>query len=104
MADTKTAVSSGDSHSDAVEVVRAFIARMHEWELAANAASKAARKTDNPTSYQRPILASMNTVFAKWCTPKERKHGRLGAFSNPPEYQPNHEPVLKVVLESPRRA
>jgi len=47
----------------------------------------------------------MDAVFACFCTPKERKFGRLGSFAKPPEYDPAKEHVLETeVAENQKRA
>ena len=92
-----------DVYSQPAEVVKRFIADMHDWELRTASLHRAA----TPDQYAETWSASNRSlaeVFACWCTPKERKYGRLGSFQSPPEYQPNAEDVLETVLESPRRA
>ncbi len=77
-----------------------FIADMHRWEIAAHATRKS---QDDHTSRQKQLLGAMVEVFQRWCTSRQRKCGRLGAYSIPPEYQPNHEKVVEVILQSQRK-
>ncbi len=98
-------VNDGDLnvYADPAEVVRRFIADMHAWEVQTAASHRAARKSglESPWEVTRTLLAQ---VFERWCTPKDRKQGRLGSFSTPPEYQPEHEPVLETSYKTASRA
>src|SRR4051812_40356474 len=76
---------------------------MHDWEVRVAADNRTVDGKSHDAFYQR-ACASLAEVFARWCTPKERKYGRLGSFSKPPEYQPEHEMIGDTVVESPRRA
>ncbi len=90
--------------ADPATLVRAFIAAMHDWELSAEAARAAAVLAgENPFDPKNGIRAGQDAVFARFCTLKRRTCGRLGSFCRPPEYQPTHEPVLEVTVESARR-
>ena len=91
------------TYADPPEVVRGFITDMHAWE----AQTLLDHRSSGPSEvdeFWAQARASLGGVFARWCTPKERKYGRLGSFSNPPEYQPEHEAILEAIVESTRRA
>jgi hypothetical protein len=64
---------------------------------------EAAAKSEQYDAFWTDARRSLEDVFSRWCTPKERRHGRLGSFANPPEYQPSHEQILETVNETPRR-
>jgi hypothetical protein len=91
-------------HTDPTEVVKAFMVEMHLWEIASHKARRDASSSSDPSSYQPGVLEAMQRVFERYCTPKERNHGRLGSFTNPPEYQPLHEKIMDSKFESPLRA
>lgn len=95
--------SDADSFAEPAKVVRGFIADMHQWELETAVASAAAKKSDRYDAFTSATRKSLSKVFARWCTPKERSYGRCGSFQDPPEYQPDYEKILEVVLESSRR-
>ena len=90
-------------YADPAEVVRRFIADMHDWE-ARTLLDYRSSEPSQSDAFISQARASLGEIFIRWCTPKERKHGRLGSFSDPPEYQPEHEAILEAVIESPRRA
>ena len=92
-----------DLHADPAEVVRHFIAEMHDWEARTLHDYRSCDPSDIDAFWGR-VRASLGVVFARWCTPKERKFGRLGSFADPPEYQPEHEAILETIVESSRRA
>lgn len=109
-ADTTTHESSTASPE---AVVRGFIADMHEWELwcAATSALRDKAKAADPShahelhlKWQAEVLERERHLFARWCTPKDRKFGRLGSYSRPPEYQPENEHVIDVTQRSAKRA
>ena len=91
-------------YANPAEVVRRFIADMHEWESQTLAAYETAKKSGQVEPFWESTRQTLEQVFSRWCTPKERKAGRLGSFSNPPEYQPDHEVILETDIESSRRA
>jgi hypothetical protein len=87
------------------DVVRAFIAAMHDWEkFAAKTITDATRKGENGFDPKYGIQAAQAAVFQQFCTPKPRPYGRQSSFSKPPEYQPEHETILEVTLATSRRA
>lgn len=90
-------------YADPAQVLRRFIADMNVWEVQTLASFKGA-----PPEAHRQLWAQANdtlrVVFAKWCTPRERKFGRLGSFQDPPEYQPDTEEIGETVMESACRA
>lgn len=92
-----------DVYADPAEVVRRFIADMHKWELQTSASHRSAKMSGLETPWAA-THASLAEVFDRWCTPNDRKQGRLGSFRTPPEYQPEHEPVLETTYESANRA
>jgi hypothetical protein len=92
-----------DVYSQPAEVVRRFIADMHDWEIRTAAARKNSAP-ENHVQFWEAANTSLAAVFARWCTPKDRKYGRLGSYQEPPEYQPYGEDILETVIESPRRA
>jgi hypothetical protein len=71
---------------------------MNSWEIASWAASRAARDTDQPASYQPTVLQSQQALFDLYCTQKDRAHGRQGSFGRPPEYDPATEKVIHVEI------
>lgn len=90
---------------DPADVVRAFIAAMHAWELSAAAVIEAAdRAGENGFDPKYGIQAGQDAIFARFCTPKARPYGRNASFGQPPEYQPAHEAILEATIETPRRA
>jgi len=45
----------------------------------------------------------MDSVFSRFCTLKERKLGRQGSFSKPPEYDPDKEEILDSEVDQARK-
>lgn len=74
----------------AEEVVRGFIAAMHQWE---KECGRIDRKHPNSPVGQFAIDAQQ-TIFDEFCTAKERKYGRLGSYCVPPEYDPRTEKII----------
>lgn len=90
-----TAIPTPDVRFSSPElVVERFIQAMNSWELAAWELSRAARGSEDPASYRTTVLSMQNDLFAKYCTPRQRPHGRLGSFQRPPEYDPERETSL----------
>jgi hypothetical protein len=83
-------------------VVAAFVRAMNEWERGAWAARRLVRGTAMPESYYPGATASLERLFAEYCTPRERPHGRLGSFQHPPEYDPKSERVVGSRIEGRR--
>lgn len=81
-----------------VEVLQGFIAAMHQWE---QECERLDRKTGNLG--RMVIQAAEKLIFDEFCTPKERKYGRLGSYSSPPEYDPASEEIVSIIEVSPRR-
>lgn len=79
-------------YADPQSVFLAFCTAMNAWER------ECWKRRNEPDiqAEQARGLAAMNQIFAEFCTPKERKYGRLGSYSNPPEYDPNSEAILAV--------
>jgi hypothetical protein len=96
--------SHSDAFADPAQVVRRFITDMHQWESQTLSAYEMAKKSEQYEAFWDMGREALGKVFSRWCTPKERKYGRLGSFSDPPEYQPEHEAILETILESSRRA
>jgi hypothetical protein len=92
-----------DVYADPAGVVRRFIADMHDWEARTLLDHRSLDPAEADAFWVR-TRTSLGDIFARWCTPKERKYGRLGSFADPPEYQPEHEVILKAIAESPSRA
>jgi hypothetical protein len=86
-----------------VDRLKGFLAAMNQWKRQAHQARQAAKHTANPESYWPTVIEGMNAVFAEFCTPRKRPYGRNGAFSNPPEYDPETETILEVIEDSSRR-
>jgi hypothetical protein len=58
------------SDSDPTAVVQSFIVAMHEWELSAAAAMKAAKHAgESMFDPKYGIRAGQDAVFAQFCTP-----------------------------------
>jgi len=83
-------------------VVQQFIQAMNAWELAAWKLGRAARDAADPAAYQHQVLASQLEVFSKFCTARDRPHGRQGSFQRPPEYDPEREPIVGVEIRGSR--
>lgn len=92
-----------DIYADPAQVLRRFIADMNVWEAQTLAKSKLSPPQEHQ-QFWTEAKDSLREVFAKWCTQKERKYGRLGSFQDPPEYQPDTEEIRETVVESARRA
>jgi hypothetical protein len=84
------------------DVVRGFIAAMNAWEIDAHAASRLARDSPQPDSYQGKIRAGVTAIFGCFCTDRERKQGRVlnPVFQKPPEYDPGSETVVSVTARN----
>jgi hypothetical protein len=82
------------------EVVTGFIAAMHQWEKECARIDKKAQ----PGASSGMAREALGVVFGEFCTPKERKYGRQGSYSMPPEYDLKNETITDVRLVSPRRA
>jgi hypothetical protein len=95
--------ANSDVYADPAQVLRRFIADMNTWELRIAATYKGLPPEEHQ-AFWTEARDTLREIFARWCTPKERKHGRLGSFQDPPEYQPDMEDVGETVVESPRRA
>lgn len=82
-------------------MVKGFIAAMHQWEKECNRIQKA--HPNSPVT--RLGLEAMQTVFDEFCTAKakDRKYGRFGSFSTPPEYNPRTQKVVEVRPRTSRR-
>ena len=87
-------------YDDPESVVLFFIAAMHHWEIESHASQRAARNSANPAAYQPAVVASMTDIFARFCTPKLRPHGRTASFQNPPEYDTSHETIVNFDVRS----
>jgi NTF2 fold immunity protein of polymorphic toxin system component len=83
-------------------VVEAFIQAMNDWERRAWRVSRAARDSADPSSCWPEIRATMDAVFATYCTPHERPHGRQGSFQKPPQYDPRSERVVRAAIDQDR--
>ena len=84
---------------DPESVVTAFIASMNAWEIHANRVSRSGAGDHWPEIHRTQAL-----VFDRYCTPKERPHGRAGSFGKPPEYDPERERILSSRLHGAKRA
>lgn len=84
-------------------VVDAFIAAMHQWELDAAREMQIASETDEPSAYQAVILQTHAALFLRYCTVRDRKYGRLGSFSMPPEYDPTKEKILSSTIDAKKK-
>ncbi|MDB4614771.1 RhsIA family immunity protein [bacterium] len=81
------------------DVLKGFVAAMHQWEKECNRLDK---KYDHEVPSEFMVNA-LKMVFGEFCTPKERKHGRHGSYSTPPEYSPRTEKIVKVRTCNSRR-
>ena len=84
---------------DPASVVSCFIQAMNQWETESWQAMRSCRTSQDPSSYQSDVKARMDAVFARFCTPRERKYGRNSSFQNPPEYDPRREKILGVEVD-----
>jgi hypothetical protein len=77
------------------EVLIGFITAMNRWESESH---RIHQKYDATAALAlRPLQRdSMQEIFDEFCTPKERKYGRLGSYSIPPGYDPSTEVILNV--------
>jgi hypothetical protein len=82
------------------EVVTGFIAAMHQWEKECARIDKKAQ----PGASHGMARQALGVVFSEFCTPKERKYGRQGSYSTPPEYDLRNETITSVRVVGPRRA
>ena len=82
------------------QTLRGFIAAMNQWEKECNRIFKKAADNVPVHEFNQD---SMRAVFDDFCTPKERKYGRLGSFSTPPEYNPRNQKIVQVRQVTARR-
>lgn len=103
---------SGSPPEGPEAVVRGFIADMNAWELwcvEGKDARDEAMEKDLPGAeeqyrqWRADQSQRQQTIFDRWCTPKERKYGRLGKYSQPPEYQPDKERIAEVTQRSAKK-
>ena len=85
-------MSDNVDYSDPRSVLLAFFTAMNAWEKEC----WQRRKEPDIVGRQTQAREEMEAIFEAYCTPKERKYGRLGSFSNPPEYDPVAETILSV--------
>lgn len=90
----QTQAAGGGERSSPESIITAFIRAMNEWELRAWDASRKARTTSDPESYWPEVAATLDRVFAEFCTTRERPQGREASFQRPPEYDPESERVV----------
>ncbi len=77
--------------NDPVEVLIFFMKEMNQWE---NSYRDAFMKDHGIK--KEPYLIELNDIFSKWCTVKERKHGRQTSMqvSFPPDYDPVTDKIV----------
>lgn len=89
------------------KVLKGFFTEMNEWERFCAEADPDFDEeipddvdTDKIEAEKKQRL---DAIFARYCTPKERKHGRVGMYQKPPEYNPNEE-ILEINFLNPKKA
>ena len=88
------------------KVLKGFIAEMHKWELNCAKMDDELEQKDSKLDEDEVEKANekrISEIFAKYCTLKERKHGRLGMYQRPPAYNPNEE-ILEIKYLKPKKA
>ncbi len=93
-------LSKPRSEREPMEVLKGFIAAMHQWEKECNRIEKTSKSNAPVTRFNLEALAQ---IFDEFCTPKERKHGRAGSYGTPPEYNPRTQKIVAVRECSARR-
>ncbi len=85
------------------KVLLEFISQMNLWEKSASKAQREVKDTPEPDSYFPTIQKSLDAIFERYCTRKERPLGRQGSFCSPPEYDPEQEEMENVEKVSNKR-
>lgn len=80
---------------NAKEVLKEFIVAMNWWET--HFYPLLASDSGNHDEVFAQMRKELDAIFAKFCTPRERKYGRQAALDcgDPPEYSPDEE-ILKT--------
>ena len=87
------------------KVLKGFFSEMHDWELFC---AKTDDEIENDDSIDEDAADEekerrVNEIFARYCTPKERKQGRLGMYQRPPAYDESEE-ILEIEYPNPKKA
>src|SRR5215204_115927 len=88
------------------EVLKGFIKEMNKWELKAAETDEAEMADEDESKVEKLKEADeklLDEIFAKYCTPKERKFGRLGMFQSPPDYDPKEE-IIGIKYPNAKKA
>lgn len=94
-----TAMNMTQEVDDPASVVRSFIQAMNQWETDSWEAQRRSRTTQKPALYQLEVRSRLDSLFARFCSPKERKYGRQGSFQKPPEYNPDTEHITATEID-----
>lgn len=99
-------MNSEQTDKEIKKVLKSFIAEMNKWELQAaetyDEICKENSKLD-PEKVKETNERLVDEIFAKYCTPKERKFGRLGTFQMPPAYDPKEE-IIEITYPNAKKA
>lgn len=85
------------------DVVRAFIIEMAHWQYEATQAMQAAAQTSQPNSFWTAIETSMQEIFDRYCTPKDRPYGRQGGTFSQRDNSDVTVNIIEVVHETSKR-
>jgi len=87
-----------------IDVLIQFMKEMNQWEKQRwEEQEKIKENSKNILQQLRHEYVQMNKIFKKYCIPKKRVNNIVGAYSFPPEYDPDNEIILETVIESNRR-
>lgn len=99
-----TSNETDEQFRPAISILKQFIAEMNRWE---QQCYKDLRKTNLATAdlaaANQKDLDAMNEIFTKYCTPKKRTNNHVGAYGNPPEYDPSVEKIVDIESVSKKK-
>src|SRR5262249_55437618 len=101
----KRAAAIDCDYADPAAVLRAFMAAMNVWEADAYRTFQTPLSAAQHRSALARVRRQLDHIFAAFCTPKERPHGRQAccAASAAPTYDLERETVLQIDPEKPGR-
>jgi hypothetical protein len=82
------------SEREPAEVVRGFIVAMNQWE---KESARVARRWGTQVAFASN-KEPLGEIMRELCTAKDRPYGRLGNYSDPPEYDPELQEVVGTKL------